>query len=57
MLVAGGMDPKVVQQRMGHASIETTLEYYAQATKERVVAASEVGVAFLALDEQLLRTA
>ena len=57
MLVAGGMDPKVVQQRMGHASIETTLKYYAQATKERVVAASEVGVAFLALDEQLLRTA
>ena len=57
MIVAAGLDPKVVEQRMGHESIETTLKYYAQATKERVVAASEVGVAFLALDEQLLRTA
>lgn len=57
MLVAAGIDPKVVQQRMGHASIETTLKYYAQATEERRIAASEVAVAFLALDEHLLRTA
>jgi len=35
MLVAAGIDPKVVQQRMGHESIETTLKYYAQPTKER----------------------
>lgn len=54
MLVAAGMDPKVVQQRMGHASIETTLKYYAQATEERRAAASEVAVAFLAVDKQLL---
>ena len=56
MIVAAGLDPKVVEQRMGHESIETTLKYYAQATKERVVATSEVGVAFLALDEHLLHS-
>lgn len=56
MLVAAGMDPKVVQQRMGHTSIETTLKHYAQATEERRVAASEVAVAFLAVDKQLLRS-
>jgi len=56
MLVAAGMDPKVVQQRMGHASIETTLKYYAQATETGRVAASEVAVAFLAVDKPLLRS-
>jgi integrase len=47
MLVAAGIDPKVVQQRMGHESIETTLKYYAQPTKERQIAAAHVAVSFL----------
>lgn len=50
MLVAAGIDPKVVQQRLGHASIETTLKYYAQPTKERQVAAAHVAVSYLAAD-------
>ncbi len=32
MLVAEGHDAKVVQERMGHLSISTTLKYYAKAT-------------------------
>jgi integrase len=47
MLVAAGIDPKVVQQRMGHESIETTLKYYAQPTKERREAAAQVAVQYL----------
>lgn len=50
MLVAAGMDPKVIQQRLGHASIETTLKYYAQPTKERQVAAAHVAVSYLSED-------
>jgi integrase len=34
MLVAQGNDAKVVQERMGHRSITTTLAFYAQATDE-----------------------
>lgn len=33
MLVAEGHDAKVIQQRMGHRSISTTLKYYAQPTE------------------------
>jgi integrase len=33
MLVAEGHDVKVVQERMGHSSISTTLKYYARATE------------------------
>ncbi len=33
MLVAGGHNAKAVQSRMGHASIQTTLSYYAVATE------------------------
>ena len=47
MLVAAGIDPKVVQLRMGHESIETTLKYYAQPTKERREAAAHVAVNYL----------
>lgn len=47
MLVAAGIDPKTIQQRMGHASIETTLKYYAQATKENQRKAAHVGIDFL----------
>jgi len=57
MLVAAGIDPKVVQQRMGHASIETTLKYYAQATEERRIAASEVAVLFLGSEHVNVGTA
>jgi integrase len=34
MLVSQGLDPKVVQYRMGHKSIITTLKYYAVATEK-----------------------
>lgn len=34
MLVGEGHDPKVVQERMGHRSITTTLTFYAQATAQ-----------------------
>ena len=47
MLVGAGIDPKAVQYRMGHSSIETTLKYYAQATREGRVAAAEVAVRYL----------
>jgi integrase len=50
MLVAAGIDPKVVQQRLGHASIETTLKYYAQPTKERRESAARVAIAYLSTD-------
>lgn len=33
MLIAEGHDPKVVQERMGHRSISTTLTHYARATE------------------------
>jgi integrase len=48
MLVAAGYDPKVVQQRMGHANIETTLKFYAQPTKDRLEAAADVAANYLA---------
>jgi integrase len=47
MLVGAGIDPKAVQYRMGHSSIETTLKYYAQATREGRDAAAEVAVRYL----------
>jgi site-specific recombinase XerD len=49
MLVAAGYDPKVVQQRMGHANIETTLKFYAQPTKDRLQAAAYVTERYLAI--------
>jgi integrase len=42
MLVAEGHDPKVVQERMGHSSISTTLKYYAVATEQRKMQAAGV---------------
>ena len=47
MLVAAGIDPKVVQDRMGHVDIKTTLEYYAQPTKEGKEAAAQVAMRYL----------
>jgi integrase len=40
MLVAEGHDAKVVQERMGHISISTTLKFYAKATMEGKVKAA-----------------
>ena len=40
MLVAGGHNAKAVQSRMGHASIQTTLSYYAVATEADKVSAA-----------------
>lgn len=34
LLVAGGVDPKTVQARLGHEKISTTLEIYAEALEE-----------------------
>lgn len=34
MLVAGGVDPKTVQARLGHEQITTTLQIYAEAVQE-----------------------
>ena len=34
MLVSQGVDAKVVQKRMGHRSIQTTLNFYAKAAEE-----------------------
>jgi integrase len=42
MLVAEGHDPKVVQERMGHNSISTTLKYYAVATTQGKMQAAGV---------------
>lgn len=53
MLVAAGIDPKVVQQRMGHESIETTLKYYAQPTKQRREEAAHVAVTYLGRTSQI----
>ena len=44
MLISQGVDAKVVQERMGHRSIQTTLNFYAQATEEgRKEAAGALG--------------
>jgi len=47
MLIEAGINPKVVQQRMGHVSIETTLKYYAQATRQGRDEAAQVGVKYI----------
>jgi len=50
MLVAQGYDAKVVQERMGHKSISTTLAYYAKATEEGKVKAAGAKDQYLAVD-------
>ena len=52
MLVAAGIDPKVVQDRMGHVDIKTTLEYYAQPTKAGKEAAAQVAMRYLTEQEE-----
>lgn len=54
MLVAASTDPKVVEQRMGHRTIDTTLKYYAQPTRERQIEAAHVAVRFLTMPNQVL---
>jgi len=47
MLVAAGIDPTVVHDRMGQVDIKTTLEYYAHPTKEGKEAAAQVAMRYL----------
>ena len=47
VLAAAGLDPKVIQERMGHSSIQTTLALYAQATEEGLKSASAVMATYL----------
>ena len=47
LLVAEGVDPKTVQERLGHERISTTLEIYAEAEREKdVEAANKIGDLF-----------
>ena len=47
MLVDAGVNPLVVKERMGHASIETTLSYYARPTARALESASEVAFDYI----------
>ncbi len=55
MLVAAGIDPKVVQDRMGHVDIKTTLKYYAQPIKEGKEAVAQVAIWYLTEQKEKLR--
>jgi integrase len=57
MLVAQGYDAKVVQERMGHKSISTTLAYYAMATEEARVKAAGAKDHYLATNSSIQRLA
>jgi integrase len=50
MLIAAGIDPKVVQLHLGHASIETTLKYCAKPTRERRQTATNVTFRYITSD-------
>ena len=52
MLVAEGHDAKVVQERMGHLSISTTLKFYAKATMDGKVRAAGVKGRYLKTKEE-----
>lgn len=51
MLVAEGHDVKVVQERMGHRSISTTLTFYAIATEQGKVKAAGAKNRYLKIDD------
>ena len=51
MLVAEGHDVKVVQERMGHRSISTTLTYYAIATELGKLKAAGAKNRYLNIDD------
>lgn len=51
MLVAEGNDAKVVQERMGHRSISTTLTYYAKATDQGKIKAAGAKNRYLAIGD------
>jgi integrase len=53
MLVAEGHDPKVVQERMGHRSISTTLAFYAQATSQGKAKAAGAKNRYLQVGDEL----
>jgi integrase len=46
--IASNLDAKVVQERMGHASIQTTLQLYAKATPAALERSAEVMGGYLA---------
>lgn len=46
-LVAAGVDPKAIQQRLGHKDIATTLKFYARPTNQGIAKAAEVMSNFL----------
>ena len=52
MLVAEGHDAKVVQERMGHISISTTLKFYAKATKQGKMKAAGAKERYLKPEEE-----
>jgi len=50
-LVAKKVDPKTVQALLGHSHIQTTLQLYAVAVEENMLAAANVHVAHFATEE------
>lgn len=52
MLVAEGHDAKVVQERMGHTSISTTLKFYAKATTQGKLKAAGAKGRYLKHDDE-----
>jgi integrase len=48
VLVAAGVDPKAIQQRLGHKDVVTTLKYYARPTDQGIAKAAEVMSNYLA---------
>lgn len=54
LLVAGGVDPKTVQARLGHEKITTTLEIYAEAEEAGDVKAAEYINGLLSTKAELL---
>lgn len=47
MLEAEGLDVKVIQERMGHRSISTTLKFYAVATEKGRISAAGAKTRYL----------
>jgi integrase len=47
MLVEAGVNPKVIQERLGHQTLELTLRLYAQPTRESRERASNVAISYL----------
>ena len=52
MLVAEGHDLKVIQERMGHRSISTTLSFYAKATERGQAKAAGTKTRYLNIEKE-----